>query len=84
MGQSVALKLQGLPDALYLEHILDQSFYRHIKNRCMQKLKADQARKRKNMAFCLRQNTRNLQHTYRYGLRFTQRSRTAAPFLQGA
>ena len=30
----------------------------------MQKLQADQARTRKNMAFCLLQNTRNLQHIY--------------------
>ena len=29
------------------------SFYRHNKNQCMQKLKADEARKWKNMAFCL-------------------------------
>ena len=30
----------------------------------MQKLKADQARKRKNMTFYLLQNTRNIQHIY--------------------
>ena len=40
------------------------SFYRHNKYRCMQKLRADQARKRKNMTFYLLQNTRNLQHVY--------------------
>ena len=40
------------------------SFYRHNENWCMQKIKADQTQKRKNMTFCLLQNTRNIQHMY--------------------
>ena len=38
------------------------SFYRYNKNWYMKKVKSDQARKPKNMTFCLLQNTRNLQH----------------------
>ena len=64
IGQYVILKLQSLLNVLYLEHILDT--FGHcisiIRIGTSKKVKADQARKRKNMTFCLLQNTRNLQH----------------------
>ena len=61
MGQSVALKLQSLLDVLYLEHILDTfgHFIGVIRIGACKKIKAS---KRKNMTFCLLQNTQNLQH----------------------
>ena len=60
----MALKLQSLLDGFTSSTYGIQSFYRHNKTRCMQTIKAGQARKRKNMTFYLLQNTRNLQHIY--------------------
>ena len=59
LGQSVTIKPQSLLVVLYLRDILDYiwSFYRHIKRQCMQKIKADEAQERENMAFCSLQNT---------------------------
>ena len=60
----MALKLQSLLDVSYLKQILDTfgHFISIMRIGTLKKVKADQAWKRKNMTFCLLQNTPNLPH----------------------
>lgn len=54
MGQSVTIKQQYLLEFWYFGHILDTlSLYTGT----VREIKADEVRERKNMAFCLPQNT---------------------------